>query len=75
MVVAQGSLTDFIDKNQTNGGGANAIHAYFNYLGANPDNISHFRLLSNNSFGFEDQYGGGDRDFNDLVATLNVKSV
>jgi Putative Ig domain/FG-GAP-like repeat/Domain of unknown function (DUF4114) len=75
VVVAQGSLTDFLDKNSTNGGGADSIHAYFNYRGANPDKIDHFRLNGNNTFAVEDQYGGGDNDFNDLVVTMNVRTV
>jgi Putative Ig domain/FG-GAP-like repeat/Domain of unknown function (DUF4114) len=75
VVVAQGSLTDFINKNPTNGGGADSIHAYFNYIGANPDKIDHFRLNGNNSFAVEDQFGGGDRDFNDLVVTMNLRTV
>jgi Domain of unknown function (DUF4114) len=75
VVVAQGSLTDFVSNNPTNGGGANDIHAYFNYIGANSDNTNHFKLLSNNTFGVEDMYGGGDRDFNDLVVTMNIKPV
>lgn len=74
VVVAQGSLTDFVNKNPTNGGGANNIHAYFNYIGANPDKTDHFRLIGNNTFGVEDIYGGGDRDFNDLVVTANFKA-
>jgi hypothetical protein len=74
VVVAQGTLTDFITKNPTNGGGVNAIHAYFNYVGANSDKIDHFRLIGNNTFGVEDTYGGGDRDFNDLVVKMNVKN-
>ena len=74
VVVAQGSFSDFVSKNPTNGGGANEIHAYFNYLGANSDKTDHFRLLGNNTFGVEDQFGGGDRDFNDLVINLNVKT-
>jgi Putative Ig domain/FG-GAP-like repeat/Domain of unknown function (DUF4114) len=75
VVVAQGSLTDFIDKNPTNGGGGKDIHAYFNYIGANPDKTDHFRLNGNNTFGVEDLYGGGDKDFNDLVVTMNVRTV
>jgi Putative Ig domain/FG-GAP-like repeat/Domain of unknown function (DUF4114) len=75
VVVAQGSLTDFIDRNSTNGGGAKDIHAYFNYIGANPDKIDHFKLNGNNIFAVEDQYGGGDKDFNDLVVTMNVRTV
>lgn len=75
VVVAQGSLSDFINKNSTNGGGANDIHAYFNYIGANPDKIDHFKLNGTNTFGVEDQYGGGDKDFNDLVVTMKVRTV
>ncbi len=75
VLVAQGTLSDFVSKNPTNGGDGNAIHAYFNYLGANPDKVDHFRLLGDNTFGVEDLYGGGDRDFNDLVINVNVKNV
>jgi Domain of unknown function (DUF4114) len=74
VVVAQGTLADFVSKNPTNGGDGNAIHAYFDYIGANPDKFDHFRLLGNNSFGVEDQYGGGDKDFNDLGVNMNFKS-
>jgi Domain of unknown function (DUF4114) len=73
VVVAQGSFSDFISKNPTNGGGGNEIHAYFNYIGANTDNFDHFRLIAPNTFAVEDQYGGGDKDFNDLVVNMNVK--
>ncbi len=75
VVVAQGSLTDFVSKNPTNGSGANDIHAYFNYVGANSDGVDHLKLLGNNTFGVEDMYGGGDRDFNDLVINMNIKTV
>jgi hypothetical protein len=75
VVVAQGTLADFISKNPTNGGDGNAIHAYFNFIGANSDKVDHFRLLGNNTFGVEDIYGGGDRDFNDLIVNMNVKTV
>ncbi len=74
VVVAQGSLTDFINNNSSNSGDGSQIHAYFNYLGANPDNFEHFRLTSPNTFAVEDQYGGGDRDFNDLIVNLNIKT-
>ena len=46
---------------------------YFNYLGANPDKVDHIRLLGNNTFGFEDIFGGGDRDFNDMIVRANLK--
>jgi VCBS repeat-containing protein len=74
VLIAQGSLTDFVSKNPTNGGDGKAVHAYFNYLGANPDKLDHFRLLGNNNFGVEDLYGGGDRDFNDVVVNINIKA-
>ena len=71
--IAQGTLADFASKNPTNGGDADRVHAYFNYLGANPDKLDHFRLLGDNTFGVEDMYGGGDRDFNDVVISVNIK--
>lgn len=74
VVVAQGTLTDFVSKNPTNSGDASMIHAYFNYVSANSDKVDHFKLLGNNTFGVEDMYGGGDRDFNDLVVNMNVKT-
>jgi Domain of unknown function (DUF4114) len=75
VVVAQGSFTDFVSKNPTNAGGASDIHAYFNYVGGNSDKVDHFKLLGNNTFGVEDMYGGGDRDFNDLVVNMNVRTI
>jgi Ca2+-binding RTX toxin-like protein len=75
VVISQGSLSSFVSTNPTNGGDGNAIHAYFNYLGANPDKQDHFRLLGNNNFGIEDLYGTGDRDFNDVVVKIDIRSV
>ena len=39
---------------------------------ANPEGIDHVKSLSDNSFGFEDLVGGGDRDFNDFVLTAEA---
>ena len=75
VVISQGTLADFATKNPTNVGDGSVVHAYFNYLGANPDKLDHFRLLGNNTFGVEDLYGGGDRDFNDVVVNVNIKVV
>lgn len=74
VVVAQGSLTDFVTKNPTNGGDGSAIHAYFNYLGANPDKLDHFKLTGANTFAVEDQFGGGDKDFNDLIVNTSFRT-
>jgi hypothetical protein len=75
VVIAQGTLNDFVSKNSSNDGDGTKIHAYFNYLGANPDKFDHFLLSGANTFSVEDQFGGGDRDFNDLIVNMNVKIV
>jgi Tol biopolymer transport system component len=75
VAISQGSLSSFLNNNPTNGGGADVVHAYFNYIGANPDKVDHFRLLGNNTFGVEDIYGGGDRDFNDIVVKMNFQAL
>jgi uncharacterized delta-60 repeat protein len=72
VVIANGTFEDFLKTNPQNQANSN-IHAYFNYLGANTDKVDHFRLLGDNKFGVEDIYGGGDRDYNDVVFQLNVK--
>ncbi len=46
--------------------------AYFTFLGANSDGVDHVRVLGNNTFAFEDVRGGGDRDFNDIVAQVKL---
>jgi hypothetical protein len=48
---------------------------YFDYVAANPDGFQHIKSLGANKFGFEDLYGGGDRDYNDLVFQVNAKVV
>jgi hypothetical protein len=72
VVVANGTFEELLSRNPTNQADGN-IHAYFNYIGANTDKVDHFRLLGDNKFGVEDIYGGGDRDFNDLVFHMNIK--
>jgi 2',3'-cyclic-nucleotide 2'-phosphodiesterase / 3'-nucleotidase / 5'-nucleotidase len=52
--------------------GAN-LQVYFPYLGANPGNVDHIRLLGDNTFGFEDLPGGGDLDYNDVIVKVTVK--
>lgn len=69
-VIADGSVDEFLVQNPNNLPGEDTL-AYFAYSGANPDSIDHIRLLGDNSFGFEDSFGGGDMDFNDLVLEIN----
>lgn len=72
VVIANGTFEDFLKQNPTNKADG-SIHAFFNYIGANTDKVDHFRLLGDNKFGVEDIYGGGDRDFNDLVFQMKIK--
>jgi uncharacterized protein YkwD len=48
---------------------------YFDYIAANSDGFQHIKSLGANKFGFEDLYGGGDRDYNDLIFQVNAKVV
>jgi Domain of unknown function (DUF4114) len=73
VVIANGTVEDFLSRNPLNQADSN-IHAYFNYLGANPDKFDHFKLLGTNKFGVEDLYGGGDRDYNDIIFQANIKA-
>ncbi len=73
VVIANGTFEDYLKTNPQNQASGD-IHAYFNYIGANTDNVDHFRLLGDNKFGVEDLYGGGDKDYNDVVFQMNIKS-
>jgi Domain of unknown function (DUF4114) len=73
VVVANGTFDKFLTQNPNNNANSD-IHAYFNYLGANTDKLDHFRLLGDNKFGVEDMYGGGDRDYNDLIFQMTIKN-
>jgi Domain of unknown function (DUF4114)/Bacterial protein of unknown function (DUF839) len=65
-LIVKGTADDFLN--------GKTDQAYFNYLGANPDKADHVRLLGENTFGFEDIFGGGDRDFNDVIVSVkNLK--
>jgi len=41
--------------------------ALFSYPGANPDGLSHVHYRNGNEMVWEDQTGGGDRDYDDLI--------
>jgi VCBS repeat-containing protein len=45
----------------------NFDNVYTLYSLGNSDKTDHIRLLGDNTFGFEDLAGGGDRDFNDVI--------
>jgi uncharacterized protein YkwD len=70
-LVANASVNDVLSSKNP----ATTPHVYFNYVAANTDGVEHIRTIGTNSnkFGFEDLYGGGDRDYNDLVFQVNAK--
>ncbi len=73
-LIADGTTEEFLDQNPTNQHeNGSPLHAYFGFENGNPDGIQHLQL-SNNKFGFEDIYGGGDRDFLDLAFNVNVEN-
>ncbi|MBD2392876.1 VCBS repeat-containing protein [Cyanobacterium aponinum FACHB-4101] len=52
-----------------------SIYSFFSYGSANKDNRQHFTSLGDNIFGFEDTFGGGDNDFNDILLQVNYTDV
>jgi uncharacterized protein YkwD len=70
-IIANGRIEDILNHQ----GSANQPNIYFNYQAANADRVEHIQLLGANKFGFEDMYGGGDRDYNDLVFQVNAQVV
>jgi autotransporter-associated beta strand protein len=49
-------------------------NVYTLYALGNSDATDHVRLLGDNTFGFEDLVGGGDKDFNDVVVKAVFKN-
>jgi hypothetical protein len=59
------AIARLTDTNTTNDPGI-----FFPYLGVNPGNADHVRLLGDNTFGFEDinpTQGASDLDYNDII--------
>ena len=54
------------------GGDPTASEVFFSHAGANSNGNDHAKLLGDNTFGFEDISGLGDRDFNDMVVEFAV---
>ena len=49
---------------------ANTGNTFYSFTAANADGYNHFKYLSANKVGFEDVFGGGDGDHNDLTIDL-----
>ncbi|MBD2565740.1 MULTISPECIES: RICIN domain-containing protein [Nostoc] len=73
-LIANGTPDLFLQKNLKNEGSKPPL-AYFFNTAANPDGKSHVKVISPNEYGFEDIYGGGDQDFDDLIVKLETLSV
>ncbi len=43
---------------------------FFSFAAANDDGYNHFKFLAPNKVGFEDLFGGGDKDHDDLIVDL-----
>ena len=65
-IIVDGTIEQLLDSDMTNDP---AI--YFNHLGANSDGQDHVRLLGDNTFGYEDMTGGGDMDYDDIIARVS----
>ena len=65
-LIANGRPNALLDGNSSNDPAV-----YFPFLGANADGVDHIRLLGDNTFGFEDLSGGGDRDYNDVIVQVS----
>lgn len=61
-LIADGTISEILDNNP-----GNDQPVYFAYMEANSDGFDHIRLLGDNTWGFEDLAGGGDKDYNDTV--------
>jgi Domain of unknown function (DUF4114)/Beta-propeller repeat len=69
-IIANGSIEQFMNWNPNNQANQGP-QAYFAFTEANSDRVDHVRLLGDNQFGFEDMYGGGDKDYNDIILQVN----
>lgn len=51
---------------------ANGEQFFTAYAEANADGLDHVQSVGENSFGFEDLFGGGDNDFDDYVISFDI---
>ncbi|BFM40072.1 SwmB domain-containing protein [Synechocystis sp. LKSZ1] len=66
VIIPNATIAEVLTQNPDNLGGEKPL-AFFSFGLANPDGLSHMARLGNNLFGFEDQVGGGDFDYNDMI--------
>jgi FG-GAP-like repeat/Domain of unknown function (DUF4114) len=66
-LIVNGGVDALLDSNSSND-----PTVYFTFLGANTDKAKHVKILGDNTFGFEDLSGGGDKDYNDVIVKINL---
>ncbi|MGV2828099.1 choice-of-anchor I family protein [Myxosarcina sp. GI1(2024)] len=66
-LVVDGDIEELTDSNSSN-----EPTVYFSYKTANSDEFSHIRVIGENTYGFEDIFNGGDRDFNDIIVEFDL---
>ena len=65
-IVSNGTIEALLDTDTTND-----PNIFFGHMGANSDGVEHVKMLDENVFGYEDLFGGGDNDFDDLVVRMS----
>lgn len=70
-MIRNDTTANFLSRNSANQRGRGPI-AYFSFAAANPDGVDHMRSVADPVTGnvltyWEDMYGGGDQDYNDIV--------
>jgi hypothetical protein len=53
---------------------ASTQQTYFAFAAANTDGVNHFKMMGANVFGLEDMHGGGDKDYQDLLVSIDFKN-
>ncbi len=71
-MVANGTTDQVLSQNPRNHSGGKRPNVFFSFVQANPDGIDHFRWLNGTDVGVEDKYGGGDRDYDDVVFRVQI---
>ncbi|BAQ65142.1 FG-GAP-like repeat-containing protein [Geminocystis sp. NIES-3709] len=63
-LLVNGNVEEYLNQSE------NLIKSFFSYGEANQDKRQHFTSVGNNIYGFEDTFGGGDNDFNDILIQI-----
>ncbi len=69
-LITDNTSQEFLQINPNNNPNGEAL-AYFSYAEANPDKLNHLIHYSSNQMGWEDIFGGGDKDYNDIIFNFN----